>query len=99
MVGTVFPQGGVYSAKFWIIAYNQALKIMNSHGVAGFGFANDSCTLIGGTNLNQMMSRTQKVINELIQWGLSCNLKFNPDKTVCIILLNHKAYLNTQTSY
>ena len=26
MVGTGFPQGGVCSAKFWIIAYNQAIK-------------------------------------------------------------------------
>ena len=66
MVGTGFPQGGVCSAKFWIIAYNQALKILNSHGVTGYGFADVSCTLIGGTNLDQMMSRTQKVVNDLI---------------------------------
>ena len=85
MVGTGFPQGGVCSAKFWIIAYNQALKILNSHGVTGYGFADDSCTLIGGTNLDQMMSRTQKVVNELLQWGLTCGLKFNPEKTVCIL--------------
>ena len=49
MVGTGFPQGGVCSAKFWIIAYNHALQIINTHGVTGFGFAGDSCTLIGGT--------------------------------------------------
>ena len=42
MVGTGFPQGGVCSAKFWIIAYNQELKILNTHGVTGFGFADDS---------------------------------------------------------
>ena len=65
MVGTGFPQGGVCSAKLWIIAYNN--KIMKSHGVTGFGFADNSCTLIGETNLNQMMSRTQKVNNEIIQ--------------------------------
>ena len=53
---------------------------MNSHGVTGFGFADNSCTLIGGTNLNQMVSRTQKVNNELIQWGLTCNLRFDPEK-------------------
>ena len=28
MVGTGFPQGGVCSVKFWIIAYNQAIKIL-----------------------------------------------------------------------
>ena len=67
MVGTGFPQGGVCSAKLWIIAYNN--KIMKSHGVTGFGFADNSCTLIGETNLNQMMSRTQKANNEIIQTG------------------------------
>ena len=51
MVGTGLPQGGVCSAKFWIIAYNHALQILNTHGVTGSGFADDSCTLIGGTLL------------------------------------------------
>ena len=90
MVGMGFPQGGVCSAKFWIIAYNQAIKILNTHGVTGFGFADDSCTLVGGTNLDQMMSRTQKVVNDLIQWGRTCGLKFNPEKTVCIIFTKAK---------
>ena len=26
-----------------------------------------------------------KVVNDLIQWGRTCGLKFNPEKTVCII--------------
>ena len=56
MVGTGIPQGGVCRAKFWIIAYNSTMKKLNSHGVTRFGFADDSCTLIGGTNLNQMMN-------------------------------------------
>ena len=54
------------------------------------GFADDSCTLIGGTNLDQMMSRTQKVVNDLIQWGRTFGLKFNPKKTVCIIFTKAK---------
>ena len=58
--------GGVCSAKLWIIAYNQAIKILNTHGVTGYGFADDSCTFIGGINLEQMMSRTQKVVNDLL---------------------------------
>ena len=91
MVGTGFPQGGVCSAKFWIIAYNQALKILNSHGVTGYGFADDSCTLVGGTKLNQMMSKTQKVVNDLISWEQTCGLKFNPEKTVCITFTQAKS--------
>ena len=37
------------------------------------------------------MSRTQKVVDELIKWGLTCNLKFNPEKTVCIIFTKYKS--------
>ena len=52
-----FPQGGVCSAKFWIIAFNAAISILNKHGVLGLGFADDCVALIGGTKLHQMMSR------------------------------------------
>ena len=89
-IDTGFPQGGVCSTKFWIIAYNQAIHILNTHGVSGYGFADDSCTLIGGQNLNQRMSRTQKVIDDLVFWGHSCGPKFNLDKTVCIIFTKAK---------
>ena len=39
----------------------------------------DSCTLVGGTNWNQIMSKTQKVVNDLLKWGQTCGLKFNPE--------------------
>ena len=52
-----FPQGGVCSAKFWIITFNAAISILNEHGVLGPGFADDCVALIGGTKLHQMMSR------------------------------------------
>ena len=80
-----FPQGGVCSAKFWIIAFNAAISILNEHGVLGLGFADDCVALIGGTNLHQMMSRIQKVITKLDEWGLTCGLSFNPSKTVVVI--------------
>ena len=45
---TGFPQGGVCSAKFWIIAFNEAIEILNTHGVHGNGFADDCVAFIGG---------------------------------------------------
>ena len=80
-----FPQGGVCSAKFWIIAFNAAISILNEHGVLGLGFADDCVALIGGTNLHQMMSRIQKVVTKLEEWGLTCGLTFNPSKTEVLI--------------
>ena len=80
-----FPQGGVCSAKFWIIAFNAAISILNEHGVLGLGFADDCVALIGGTNLHQMMSRIQKVVTKLEEWGLTCGLTFNHSKTEVLI--------------
>ena len=82
---TGFPQGGVCSAKFWIIAFNEAIEILNTHGVHGNGFADDCVALIGGENLDQMMSRMQKVVTNLEAWGEKYGLVFNPSKTEVII--------------
>ena len=45
-----FPQGGVCSAKFWIIAFDEAAKILNTNGVNGELFADDGNGIIGGKN-------------------------------------------------
>ena len=66
---TGFPQGGVCSAKFWIIAFNEAIEILNTHGEHGNRFADDCVALIGGENLDQMMSRMLKVVTKLEVWG------------------------------
>ena len=34
-IGIGFPPGGVCSAKFWIIAFNQAINIINQSGALG----------------------------------------------------------------
>ena len=79
------PQGGVCSAKFWIIAFNEAIEILNTHGVHGNGFADDCVALIGGENLDQIMSQMQKVVTKLEPWGTKYGLVFNPSKTEVII--------------
>lgn len=85
-----FPQGGVCSAKFWIIAFNEAIKIINTRGAYGNGFADNCITIIGGNKLDHVMSRLQKKkIWELQTWGQENGLIFNPLKTGCNI---HKSY-------
>ena len=80
-----FPQGGVCSASFWAIAYNEAVKILNARGLEGQVYADDSCALIGGTDLNYMFRRMNQVLEQLVAWGLSCGLKFNATKTEAIL--------------
>ena len=55
--------------------------------------------LIGGTNWHHMMSRVQKVISKLEEWGLTCGLSFNPSKTEVVIctknnLVCHRNQIN-----
>jgi ribonuclease HI len=80
-----FPQGGVCSASFWSIAYNDAVKILNSRGMEGQVYADDSCALIGGTDLNYMFRRMTQVLAQLSEWGAKCGLKFNPAKTEAVL--------------
>ena len=86
-VDTGFPQGGVCSAKFWIIAFDPAIQIINEGGLFGQGFADDCAALIGGEDLNDISSKMNIALGQLVTWGASCGLKFNPSKTV---LLHYK---------
>ena len=82
--GQGFPQGGVASAKFWIIAFNPAIEIINNHMVVGQGYADDLAAVFGGRKPVELIPRMQEVLDELVEWGESCNLSFNPDKTVAV---------------
>ena len=85
-VGIRFPQGGVCSAKFWIIAFNEAIEIINTYGITGQGFADDCGPLIGGNSTHDMYKNMQRMLNKLYLWGKSKNLTFNPEKSIAILL-------------
>ena len=85
IIGKGFPQGGVCSASFWAIAYNEAVEILNSRGLTGKVYADDSCALIGGTDLAYMFHRMNQVLMQLQEWGHKCGLKFNPSKTEAVL--------------
>ena len=83
--GVGFPQGGVCSAKFWLIAFDYAIKIINRHNIEGNGYADDCSALYGGPSLDHAISRLQKMLDELTAWGHSGGLRFNPEKSVAIV--------------
>ena len=82
---TGFPQGGVCSAKFWLIAFNEAIEIINSNGITGNGYADDCSALIGGDHPHNMIEQMQTMLERLVAWGLSCGLRFNAQKTVAVM--------------
>lgn len=55
--GQGFPQGGVASAEFWIINFNPAIKIINSHMVVGLGYADDLAAVFGGQKPEVLVPR------------------------------------------
>ena len=79
-----FPQGGVASAKFWLLAFDPAIQIINSMFVEGNGYADDCCIVFGGRKPEILVARIQRVINKLLEWGSTCGLRFNPEKTIVV---------------
>ena len=88
--GIGFPQGGVCSAKFWLIAFDTAIQIINTMGVMGNGYADDCSALYGGRRLDHAIKRLQKVLNELTRWGRTCGLHFNPAKSVAVVFTRRR---------
>ena len=83
--GTGFPQGGVCSARFWLIAFDEAIKIINTRGIVGNGYADDCSALLGGTHPDNMIESMQAMLEQLVAWGATCGLRFNPAKTVAVM--------------
>ena len=83
--GVGFPQGGVCSAKFWLIAFDRAIRIINSLQIEGNGYADDCSALYGGIRIDHSIDRLQTMLDRLVQWGSGCGLKFNADKSVAVL--------------
>ena len=79
-----FPQGGVASPKFWLLAFDPAIEIINSTFVEGNGYADDCCVVFGGRDPDILVRRIQRVLDRLVEWGNTCGLRFNPDKTIIV---------------
>ena len=88
--GVGFPQGGVCSAKFWLIAFDYAMTIINRYQILGTGYADDCAALAGGRRLDHALKKLQKMLDELSAWGKTCGLKFNPDKSVAVVFTRRR---------
>ena len=71
------------------------MEITNQYGALGVGFADDCCILVQHKNINNSMGYLQRITDELVEWGQTIGLTFNPTKTVCMIF--HKHNLNNIT--
>ena len=46
--------------------------------------------MYGGRNRNNLVKRMQRTLDELTDWGRSCGLKFNAEKTVVVFFSRGK---------
>ena len=88
--GLGFPQGGVCSAKFWLIALDYAIQVINRYNIEGNGYADDCAALYGGPRLDHALKRLQKMLDELTAWGKTCGLKFNAEKSIAVIFTRRR---------
>ena len=80
-----FPQGGVCSAKFWLIDFNFAIKIINTNNIEGNGYADDCSAVLGGPRVDHLVINMNKMLKSLAIQGRRCGLHFNPEKTVAVL--------------
>ena len=92
--GVGFPQGGVCSAKFWLIAFDKAIQIINTLGIEGNGYADDCSAIFGGNRVDHLVIRLEKMLQNLTGWGRECGLRFNPDKTVAVLFTRKRKIPN-----
>ena len=89
-----FPQGCVASAMFWLIAFDPAVRIINTRFVEGNAYADDCAVIFCGPNFSRLVHRLQLVLDELVEWGRTCGLRFNPDKTVAVVFSRSREEFN-----
>ena len=88
-VGVGFPQGGVASARFWLVAFNMAVKLVNTNNCKGVAFADD-CAVLRSSTPSTAVKDMQRVLDSLVSWGNRCGLVFNPSKTVAVMFSRRK---------
>lgn len=64
--GTGFPQGCVCLARFWLIAFDEAIRTINSYSIKGNGCADECSVLIGGTHPHNMVEKMQTMLEQLV---------------------------------
>ena len=63
------------------MAFDPAVHLINNGHTTGIAFADDCAVLIGGNNPQELHTQMQKTLDELVHWGTTCGLRFNPHKT------------------
>ena len=50
------------SAKFWLIAFDKAIQIINTLGIEGNGYADSCSAIFGGNRVDHLVIRLEKML-------------------------------------
>ena len=85
------PQGSTASPWFWnAIADQLHNKMDDLNGVDSEGFADDTCFVAIGKNINRIAKRMQKALDIAMAWAKAHKLEFSASKTKLILFTNKR---------
>ena len=87
------PQGGILSPPGWNMNYDNLLHIISQTTTDATGFADDLLAGQEGNDPVQLVAELQLTINKIVEWGNTCGLKFNPNKSNAILFHRKKKNL------
>ena len=59
----------LYQIKFWRVAFNGAIEIINTPRIEGNGYADDCSAIAGWPRLDHLIGHLEKMLVKLVRWG------------------------------
>jgi hypothetical protein len=79
------PQGSACGPHFWKIYYDDLLEIQLDDNQFIEGFADDTCIGIRAKTITELERNASYVLEKVCKWAETSKLKFNPQKTQCVL--------------
>ena len=80
------PQGSALGPGIWNISYDELLTLSTPEDCYIKGCCDDTKLLIYGENLQTIQSKTNKLLNDIYNWGQKTKLEFNANKTSALLI-------------
>ncbi len=84
------PQGGVLSPLIWNLIMDGFLSKYKKGPVKALGYADDVLLYVAGRIPNTLVELLQPALTEVLDWGASNGLTFNPSKTSVVLFTKRR---------
>jgi ribonuclease HI len=91
-INTGCPQGGAASPQLWNICIDDIFDIELPQQTEIEAFADDIIVKIFGLTIEEIKTKAMKALDLIKLWALNNKLKFNPNKTQCVLFTKNLNY-------